>query len=155
MGIPDGAHTHGHGGGSGLGTVVLIIVAAALLGPAVAAAVAALLHLLVIAAVVLAAVAGAVDVALVAFRVSHRGQERARVLYGVTPVPPQPSPLRTEPQRAIEQPREVHLHLHGVSAEDIAAIIDRRDGQVIDEPGKHLHRGAPFGCGTCGPRSWW
>jgi len=57
--------------------VVLIIVAAALLGPAVAAAVAALLHLLLIVAVVLAAVTAAGGLALVAFRVSHRGQETA------------------------------------------------------------------------------
>jgi hypothetical protein len=28
---------------------------------------------------------------------------------------------------AIERPAEVHLHLHGVSAEDIAAILRHRD----------------------------
>jgi hypothetical protein len=29
---------------------------------------------------------------------------------------------------AIEQPREVHLHLHGVSADDIAAAIRQATG---------------------------
>jgi hypothetical protein len=35
--------------------------------------------------------------------------------------PPQPRP-------AIGHPTGVHLHLHGVSAEDVAAILDRREG---------------------------
>ena len=104
MGHPDGAHTHGSGG-SGLGTVVLVIVAAALLGPAVAAAVAELLHLLLIALAVLAGVAVAGVVALVAFRVSRGRQEAARVLYRVTPAPPRPAPLRSEPRPVIEAPR--------------------------------------------------
>jgi hypothetical protein len=30
-------------------------------------------------------------------------------------------------QPVIEHPTEVHLHLHGVSAEDITAIINRRE----------------------------
>jgi hypothetical protein len=30
------------------------------------------------------------------------------------------------PRAAIERPHEAHLHLHGVSAEDIAAIIARQ-----------------------------
>jgi hypothetical protein len=30
-----------------------------------------------------------------------------------------------EPRPAIEAPRQVHLHFHGVSAEDVAAIIER------------------------------
>ena len=44
--------------------------------------------------------------------------------------PPNLSPVYGPPPRpAIEHPREVHLHLHGVSAEDIAAILARRDGR--------------------------
>jgi uncharacterized membrane protein YraQ (UPF0718 family) len=114
------------GGGGGLGVVVLIIVAAALVGPAVAAAVAGLLHLLVIAAVALVAVAAAGLVALVAYRVSHKGQESretARGLYRVTPAPARPSPLRSEPRPAIEAPRQVHLHFHGADPAEVAAII--------------------------------
>ncbi len=132
MGIPDGAHTHGHGGGGGLGMVVLVILAVALLGPAVAAAVAALLHLLVIVAVVLAAVAGAGAVALVAFPVSRGRQESARALHRVTPAPARPSPLRSEPRAAIEPPRQVHLHLHGVSADEIAAAIRQAQREAGD-----------------------
>jgi hypothetical protein len=30
-----------------------------------------------------------------------------------------------QPRRAIERAPEVHLHLHGVTAEDVAAIIER------------------------------
>jgi hypothetical protein len=33
-----------------------------------------------------------------------------------------------EKRQAIASAREVHLHLNGVTAEDIAAIIDRREG---------------------------
>jgi hypothetical protein len=129
MGIPDGAHTHGHGGG-GLGPVVLVILAVALLGPAIAAAVAELLHLLVIAVAVVGGVTLAAGLALVAFRVSRRGQETARVLYQVTPAPPRPSPLPSQPWPAIEAPQQLHLHFHGVQAEDVAAIIERhREGE--------------------------
>jgi hypothetical protein len=131
MGHPDGAHTHGSGG-SGLGEFVLVILAVALLGPAVAAAVAELLHLLVIVAAVLAVLAGADLVALGAWQLRHARQEMARVVYRVTPAPPravqaisEPRPRNAfpdVPRQAIEAPRQVHLHLHGVSAEDVAAI---------------------------------
>ena len=114
-------------GGSGLGTVVLIIIAAAVLGPAVAAAVAELLHLLVIVIAALAAVAGAGLVAAGAWRLRSGRQDTARVLYQVTPAPPRASPLPSEPRPAIEAPREVHLHLYGVSAEEVAAAIRNRD----------------------------
>jgi hypothetical protein len=118
------------GGGGGLGVVVLIIVAAALLGPAVAAAVAGLLHLLVIAVAVVGGVTLADGLALVAFRVSHRGQETARALYRVTSAPPQPSPLPSELRPAIEAPRQVHLHFHGADPAEVAEIIRRQqDGQ--------------------------
>jgi hypothetical protein len=119
MGHPDGAHTHGHSGG-GLGTVVLVILAAALLGPAIAAAVAELLHLLVI---VIAAVAGAGLVAAGAWRLRSGRQDTARVLYRVTPAPPRPSPLPSQPRPAIEAPRQVHLHFHGTDPAEVAAII--------------------------------
>jgi hypothetical protein len=113
------------GGGGGLGMAVLVILAVALIGPAVAAAVAELLHLLVIVLVALAALAGAGGLALVAFRVSHRRQETARLLYQVTPAPSRPAQLPSEPRPAIEAPRQLHLHFHGVQAEDVAAIIAR------------------------------
>jgi hypothetical protein len=129
MGIPDGAHTHGSSGGSGLGTVVAVILAAALLGPAVAAAVAELLHLLVIVLVVLAAVAGAGLVALGAFHVIPSRQEAPRLAYRATLAPPRPFPVPSEPRPAIEAPRQVHLHFHGVEAEDVAELIRRHNEQ--------------------------
>jgi hypothetical protein len=40
------------------------------------------------------------------------------------PVPWQAAQAVPEPRRAaIEAPREVHLHFHGVTAEDVAAIV--------------------------------
>jgi hypothetical protein len=48
----------------------------------------------------------------------------------VLPPPPvvqRPARALPEPQPAIEWPAELHLYLHGVSAEDIAAILSRRD----------------------------
>ena len=38
---------------------------------------------------------------------------------------PAPRQLASKPPRAIEAPRQVHLHFHGVQAEDVAAIIER------------------------------
>jgi hypothetical protein len=35
--------------------------------------------------------------------------------------------LPTPEQRALRRVQEVHLHFHGVSAEDVAAIINRQD----------------------------
>ena len=68
-------------------------------------------------------------VALVAFRVSYRDQETARALYRVTPAPPRPAPLRSEPRPAIEAPRQVHLHFHGVDPADVAELIRRHNEQ--------------------------
>jgi hypothetical protein len=112
------------GGGSGLGVVALVILAAAVLGPAVAAAVAELLHLLVMVIVVLAAVAGAGLVALGAWRLRHSGPNRVTAVSFPRPLPQRPAESLTAPQRpAIERPAEVHLHFHGVSAEEVAAVL--------------------------------
>jgi hypothetical protein len=136
MGIPDGAHTHGHGGGSGLGTVVLVILAVALLGPAVAAAVAELLHLLVIVLVVLAAVTGAGLVAFGAWRLRQPRPNAAPVTQRITPAPARPSPLLSEPRRAIERGGHLHLHFHGAGAEEIAALLarDTLPGPDVNRP---------------------
>ena len=130
MGHADGAHTHGGGGFDPM--PILIIIGAIVVAGPVAAAVAELLHLLVIVLAVLAGVVGAGVVAYVAFRVSHRGQEAARVLYSVTPAPTKPPPLRAEARPAIGQQapaieQHVHHHWHGVSAEEVADILSRRD----------------------------
>jgi hypothetical protein len=138
MGIPDGAHTHGSDG-SGLGTVVLVIVAAALLGPAVAAAVAELVHIVLIIGAAVAALGAAGLAGLLAFRVRRRLEDAARAeppnLGAVSPLHrtarAAPPLLRAQrpPVLPIESGREVpggfHLHFHGVNAEDVAALLAR------------------------------
>jgi hypothetical protein len=137
MGIPDGAHAHGHGGGSGLGPVVLALLAVALLGPAVAAAAAELLHVLVIVAGVIVGV-GAVCVAgLLAWRWRRPRLDAARTAppsfaeaKAVRAAPPLPKVQRqpglpSHAQR--ELPGGVHLHFHGVNAEDVAEILRAQD----------------------------
>jgi hypothetical protein len=130
MGIPDGAHTHhGHGHGSGgIGVALLVlagtVLAVKLAAPA-AAAVGELLRVILIAAGVLAGLAGGGLVAIVAVR------GRRSLAGGTTRVsfparaPRRPVRAATEPRAAIERPAEVHLHFHGVDAEDVAAIIRR------------------------------
>jgi hypothetical protein len=137
MGIPDGAHTHGSGG-SGLGTAVLVIVGAALAvnvaGPVVAA-VGELFHVLVIVAGVIVGV-GAVCVGgllawrwrrprLDAARTAPPAFAQAKVVRAAPPLPRerQAPELTSTPGR--ELPGGLHLHFHGVSAEDFAAIIER------------------------------
>jgi hypothetical protein len=99
-------------------------------GPVAAAAeLARALVIIVVAVVVLAFAAAAAFVAL---------RLRQRQAIGLPRVsPPRPVPWqRTDPlsapgQPAIGGPREVHLHFHGASAEDIAEALARvnRDGE--------------------------
>ena len=125
MGHPDGAHTHG-GGGFDPMPILIIIGAIAVAGPVAAAAVE-LLHILLIAVVVILSLGAVGLAAVIAFRV-HRwragGTTRASL-----PAPTAARAVRapTGPRPAIERPQEVHLHLHGVSAEEIAAILRRQD----------------------------
>ncbi len=125
MGIPDGAHTHGSGGG-GLGTAVLVIVGAALAVKYAAPVAAAAISLASIVLWAVAIVAGLAAVGLVAFAI-YRWRHPRRELplrAQATVIRAQPRKLPEEPQRAIEQ--HIHHHWHGVSAEDIAAILARR-----------------------------
>jgi hypothetical protein len=134
MGHPDGAHTHGSGG-SGLGEVIVILLAVALLGPAFAAAVAELLHVFLIVAGVIVGVGAASLAGLLAWRWRRRHQDAARAM---PPLPrkmaraAQPLP-KAQPAHALptgrqrELPGELHLHFHGVSAEDVAAILRHQD----------------------------
>jgi hypothetical protein len=125
--MKDGAHTHGGGGFDPL-PILLIIGAIAVAGPVAAAAVE-LLHILLIAVVVILSLAGVGLAAVIAFRVHRwRAGGPARVSL------PAPTAARavqapTGPRPAIERPHEVHLHLHGVTAEEIAAILRRQNQQ--------------------------
>jgi hypothetical protein len=100
--------------------LLALLAAAVIFGPAVAAAA----QLLVIVAAVLGGLAVVGVVAAAAAR-----SRRWRV--GGSSRMPLPGPAVSEavqhaqaPWRAIEQPRpQLHLHFHGVNAEDVAAII--------------------------------
>jgi hypothetical protein len=123
---------------SGAGTAVLVVLSAVVVvriaGP-VLAAVAGLLHVFLIVAGVIVAVGAASLVGLLAWRWRRWHQDAARAM---PPLPskvaraaqplPKAQPARVLPaERQRELPTEVHFHLHGVSAEDVAAIIARRD----------------------------
>jgi hypothetical protein len=131
MGHPDGAHTHGSGGGSCLGAALLVILGAALFinaAPVLLGAAAELLHVFLIVAGVVVGTGAAGVVGLLIWRWRRKRLTAARAghaLQGaVHPLPAvaraaQPLPKR---RHAIERPA-VHLHFHGVNAEDVAAII--------------------------------
>jgi hypothetical protein len=126
MGHPDGAHTHG-GGGFDPMPILIVLGAAAIAGP-VLAAVGELVHILLIVAAVLAGVAAVGLVAFIAYRVRHRRSlpVAARVL--PPPVRARAAQPLPEPRSALGQAPQVHVHhhWHGVDAEDVAAIIERR-----------------------------
>jgi hypothetical protein len=75
---------------------------------------------------VLAGVAGAVLVGLCAWRL-HRWRHRGAAHTIALPpgVARAARPLPPAQQRTIEHLGELHLHLHGITAEDVAAIIER------------------------------
>jgi hypothetical protein len=111
-------------GGSGAGAAALVIGAAvmvaAVAGP-VLAAVAELARLVVIIVIAAAVLALAATGTVVVYRLRH-GQPRALPprMYGSRSVQD-----RTQ-SRALPARPEVHLHFHGVTAEDVAAIIARQ-----------------------------
>jgi hypothetical protein len=72
---------------------------------------------LAITVAVLLAIAGLA--AVLTYRLRHR-DTRALTQRGMRALP-------AAGQRALRQAQEVHLHFHGVSAEDVAAIIARQD----------------------------
>jgi hypothetical protein len=117
---PSGAHTHpemgGGGGGNGWLVILGVLALAALAGP-VAHAIRDLIMVLAATAAVVLAVAGMT--AVLTYRVRSRGA-RALPQRGVRVLP-------APEQRALGHAHEVHLHFHGVSAEDVAAIIARQD----------------------------
>ena len=139
MGHPDGAHTHGSGG-SGLGAALLVILGAALFinaAPVVLGAAAELLHVFLILAGVVVDTGAAGVVGLLTWRWRRKRLTAARAGHALQgAVHPLPAVARAaqplpEPRPVIERPA-VHLHFHGVSAEDVAAII--RQQQPAAQP---------------------
>jgi hypothetical protein len=112
--------------------IVVVLVVAAVAGPvlgAVAAAVGELVRVLLIATAVIGGLAGVGLAAVIAFRVYRwRAGGPARVSLPA-PTAAQAVQAPTGPRPAIERPHEVHLHLHGVTAEEIAAILRRQNQQ--------------------------
>jgi hypothetical protein len=83
-------------------------------------------ELVYVLAIVAAAITGGAAVALIGIAASR--WRRWRLAAARAEVPTALLPLRAaqplpHSRRAIERPREVHLHLHGVSAAELAAII--------------------------------
>jgi hypothetical protein len=117
---PSGAHTHPEmgGGGSGNGWLVILgAIALAAIARPVAHAIRDLIMVLGITVAVVLAVAG--TAAVLTYRVRRR-DTRALTRRGIRALP-------TPEERALGRAQEVHLHFHGVSAEDVAAIIARHD----------------------------
>ncbi len=131
MGRPDGAHTHGDGSGGKIALVVgAAILAAAIAGP-VAHAAAELLHIVVISVAVVIGLALTGGTALLAYRARHGRSLRALPVHWAQVLPRQAAePLKKSRRPAIGAPKqERHLHFHGVTAEDVAAIIARHNGR--------------------------
>jgi hypothetical protein len=99
--------------------VVLVVVAAVVLAAA-APVLLAVLHALLIAAVVLVVLAAATGAAFAVWRV-RRAAPAPPWQRGALQAP-RPSRALPEPRPAIEQ----HVHFHGVTAEDVAAILARQ-----------------------------
>jgi hypothetical protein len=136
MGIPDGAHTHGGGGGFDPMPLLIILGAVLIAGP-VLAGVAAIVHVLVIVVEVLVAVAGAGLVAYVAYRVRRWRSAAARttpplsakVVRAMQPLPKVQRPRELPAGLQGQTPGELHLHFHGLTPEDVAAILARQTGR--------------------------
>jgi hypothetical protein len=117
---PSGAHTHPEMGGGGSGNLWLVFLGAIALAAIAGPAAHAIRDLIMVAAITLAVVlAVAGTAAVLTYRVRRR-DTRALTQRGIRALP-------TLDQRALGRAQEVHLHFHGVSAEEVTAIIARQD----------------------------
>jgi membrane protein implicated in regulation of membrane protease activity len=116
---PSGAHTHpemGGGGGNGWLVIFGAIALATIAGPAAHA----IRDLIMVLAITVAAVvAVAATAAVLTYRARHR-DTRTLTQRDMRALP-------TPGQQALGRAQEIHLHFHGVSAEDVAAIIAWQD----------------------------
>jgi hypothetical protein len=122
--------TDGGGLGDVVAAVVVVLVVVAVAGPvlgAVAAAVAELVHVLLIAAAVIVGVGAAGLVGLLSGGGAAGRQARPAPCPRLSPRVARAAQPLPAPPPAIERAPEVHLHLHGVTPEEIAAILNRRD----------------------------
>jgi hypothetical protein len=119
------------GSGPSVGVIVGVIAAAWLIG---SGALATIVHAIAVVLIILGctvalAVAGGIAVLILRAR-----QDRpvapipARPVYQV---PPEPRRELSPPYKAATEPgRELHLHFHGLSAEQIAAVVTRSNRQL-------------------------
>jgi hypothetical protein len=122
--------TEGGGLGDTVDAIVVVLVVVAVAGPvlgAVAAAVAELVHVLLIAAAVIVGVGAAGLGGLLAWRWRRTRPDAARAMPPLSPRVARAAQPLPAPPPAIERAPEIHLHLHGVNAEDVAAIIARHE----------------------------
>jgi hypothetical protein len=131
---PSGAHTHPESG-SGLAVAVAVIAAVAFVSASVPLAhvLAGLLRAVlvtVIAAIAVLAVAVivAITICLRRHHIIRPGQP-SRLITS----PARPVTATRQPQRAVGAPA-VHLHLHGITAEDVAAALARLP--ALSDPSK-------------------
>jgi hypothetical protein len=92
-------------------------------------------HMVLIIAAAVAMLGAAGMAGLLAFRVRRRLEDAARAgppnLGAVSPLHRTARAARPllEPRPAIEAPRQVHIHLHGVTPEDVAELVRRHSRQ--------------------------
>ena len=103
-----------------------------LAGP-VLAVVSELLQMVLIAAGITVGIGAAGVVGLLTWRWHRRPTDAARATFphpgAVTPLHgvARAAPPLPQPRPALERPPGVHLHLHGITAEDLAAILRSED----------------------------
>lgn len=141
--MKDGAHTHGHNGGGGLALAAIVAVVA--LAGGLAETLARVLSIMFICGAVIAGlvIVGWVTRAVVIYRSEHAtytqmtGTVRRGQLTGADPAGREVVTLRQAvaelhdqlaAARALPPPpaRHEHLHLHGLAAEQVAAILAAR-----------------------------
>lgn len=127
--MKDGAHTHGSGGGAIIPALAVFL--AAIIVASIAQEVIHLAALLLETALIiigsLLGMAALGGIALAVWRLRHRAAPaRTRPLwYARVPPAVEPAESLTEPRRTPASPGELHLHLHGLAAEQLAAILAR------------------------------
>ena len=114
-----------YGGGGGL--VLAVVAAAVLIGSgAASAAMSAIVTILI----VIGSVIGAAALGGIAFLVYRARQDRTERPISARPVyqlPREPRPELPPPHEAAIGPgRELHIHLHGLTPEQVAAILTHR-----------------------------
>ena len=114
----------------GVGTAVLVVLGAALAVKVAGPVLAAMAELVYVLLIVVAAIASGAAVTLIGIAAWRwrRRLDAARAEVPATLLPQRAAqPLPPPPGPPIECPGELHLHLHGITAEDVAAILRHQE----------------------------